>query len=387
MTRALTALASLTLAALAACGGASAPAGGASAPASAAAASKPAAPASAAASPSAASAKPAASASGAPAASKPGGSAAASGPAGKEPMRGGYVSVSAYSTLPTITKSAGLFDKYGIDMSLTFIAPAALTAALTAGKDLDVGYGSAESTATVDAQGGDLVIIGAMQQGGIFKISANPPIKSIAELKGQKVAITSKGSTTDLLLRQLLQANKMVPDTDVSIVSIPEQPAMVAAMKAGQIVAAVMSEPATSMAVAQGANVIYDQSKLSDKAVQLPVLVKRGYIPGHRDLLKRFLMANMEGIHLTKTRPAEAAPYAAAFLKNDDQAIVQKSLQAVSEVTGDDMDVPLSAVADAIKISTASLPEAAKLKPEDLVDTSLLQEIKASGFIDKLTKG
>jgi len=94
----------------------------------------------------------------------------------------------------------------------------------------------------------------------------------------------------------------------------------------------------------------------------------------------------MEGIHLLKTKPTEAAPYAAEFLKNDDKAVVQKALEAVAQVTADDMNVPLEAVAEAIKTSAASLPEVAKLKPEDIVDTSLLDEIKASGFIDKLTK-
>ncbi|HEX6513176.1 MAG TPA: ABC transporter substrate-binding protein [Chloroflexota bacterium] len=302
----------------------------------------------------------------------------------KDPLRAGYVSVSAYSTGPTITKGAGFFDKYNLDVNLTFISPPALTAALTAGKDMDVGYGSAESTATVDAQGGDLVIIGAMQQAGIFKISATPPIKSIADLRGKSVAITTKGSSTDLLFRQLAQQNNLVPDKDVSVVSIPEQPAMVAALKSGQVAAAVMSEPATSMAVAQGATVIYDQGKSAGKAVQLPVLLKRGYLASHRELLKRFLMANLEGIHFMKTKPAQAAPFAAAFLKTDDQTVVQKALEAVSQATDDDMNVPLQAVADSIKTSASTSPEVAKLKPEDIVDTSILQEIKASGFIDKL---
>jgi len=369
----LTAFVSLGVLALSACGISSAP--GSSAGPS---------PAQAAASTAPASSKPSAARSGADAATtKPASSATST---TKDTVRGGYVSVSAYSTVPIITKGAGLFDKYGIDAALTFIAPAALTAALTAGKDLDVGYGSIESTATVDAQGGDLVAIAAMEQGGIFKISANPPAKALTDLRGKTVAITSTGATSDLLVRQLLQQNNMVPNRDVSIVSIPDQTAMVAALKTGQVAAAVMSEPATSMAVAQGATVIYDQSKSAVKAAQIPVLVKRGYLATHRDLLKRVLMANMEGIHLLKTKPTEAAPYAAEFLKNDDKAVVQKALEAVAQVTADDMNVPLEAVADAIKTSAASLPEVAKLKPEDIVDTSLLDEIKASGFIDKLTK-
>ncbi|HLG72922.1 MAG TPA: ABC transporter substrate-binding protein [Chloroflexota bacterium] len=372
--RALSPISGIGLLLLAACGGASAPAPSTS-PAPPSAAGSPA-------------SKPSAAASAPAAASKPAGSAAASaaGKPGLETVHSGYVSVSAYSTVPTITKSLGFFEKHGIDAQLTFIAPAAMTAALLAGKDMDIGYGSGESTATVDAQGGDLVIVGALQQGGIFKISANPPVKSIPDLKGKTVAITSTGATTDLLLRQLLQQNNMVPNKDVTIVSIPDQPTMVAALKTGQVAAAVMSEPATTMAVAQGATVIYDQGKSGEKFDQLPVLVKRSYVAAHRDQVKRFLMATMEAVHMIKTQPAKAAPAAAAFLKNDDQAIVQKALEAVAQVSDDDLNVPVEAVAENIKTAAASLPDAAKLKPADIMDTSLLQEIKASGFIDSLGK-
>jgi hypothetical protein len=37
-----------------------------------------------------------------------------------------------------------------------------------------------------------------------------------------------------------------------------------------------------------------------------------------------------------------------------------------------------------MKIAAATVPEVAKLKPEDVVDLSLIQEITASGFLDKL---
>jgi hypothetical protein len=51
------------------------------------------------------------------------------------------------------------------------------------------------------------------------------------------------------------------------------------------------------------------------------------------------------------------------------------------------MDVPLDFLAASIKIAAANVPEVGTLKPEDLVDLSLLNEIKASGFLDKLYGG
>ena len=55
---------------------------------------------------------------------------------------------------------------------------------------------------------------------------------------------------------------------------------------------------------------------------------------------------------------------------------------------GDGMDpgmaMPPQAMAESLRIASANIPEVAKLKPEDLLDPSLLNEIKASGFLDKL---
>lgn len=362
--------------ALSACGGsaapASAPAQSASAAAPASTAAKPAA--------SSAAAKPAASA-----AAKPATSALASGGA-KEKIRAGYLSHSTTSSITFISSRAGLYDKYGLDVQLSFVEPAILTTALNAGKDFDVGYASAANIPTINVKGGDLVMIAGSAQGGIFSMIAGPGINSIADLKGKKAAVTSSGSTTDLLLRKLLQDNGLTPGKDVSVVVVQGDSALVAALVSHQVDAIVNSEPFTSVAVSQGGKVIYDQSATKERAIQTPVTVKRSYLPAHRDALKRLLMANMEAIHMIKTDPAAAAKYALPDMGMEDVAVLQKALVHAGQGMDPDMDLPLDYLAASLKIAAANVPEVGKLKPEDLVDTSLLEEIKASGFLDKLYK-
>jgi len=304
----------------------------------------------------------------------------------KDKVSAGFLSYSTTSCIEFVSKAAGLYDKYGLDVSLTYLKPAILTTALNAGKDLDVGYASAANIPTVNVKGGDLVMIAASAQGGIFAIDAAPGIKSIADLKGKNAAVSSPGSTTDLLLRQVLKENKLVPDQDVGITGIPDPATMVAALTSHRVDAIVSSEPFTSIAISQGAHVIYDQAKSGKAAIQTPVTVKRSYLPGHRDILKRLLMANIEAIHMIKTNPAEAAKYAAPYLKLDDVAVLAKALQHTAQIMAPDMNIPMDNLATSLKIASANVPAVAKLKPEDLVDLSILQEIKASGFIDKLYK-
>src|SRR5947209_1384865 len=53
----------------------------------------------------------------------------------KEKVRVGYLSRAGTSSLNFVSKNAGLYDKYGLDVELTFAQPAILTTALNAGKD------------------------------------------------------------------------------------------------------------------------------------------------------------------------------------------------------------------------------------------------------------
>src|SRR5712692_8957073 len=352
--------------ALAGCGGAAAPAASsapASAPGNAASA--------------------AAQASGA-ASAKPAVQASASAAGQKDTVRSAFLTFTSAASMPWVAKGAGIYDKYGLDVSLQYILPATLNQTLLAGKDLDVGYGSAANLVLLDAQGGDLVILGASVQGGLFTIIGSQGVKSIQDLRGKTAAMTAAGSTTDLVLRQVLQQNNLTPNKDVSITALQDPPTMVAALNSGQIAAGVFSEPFGAMVQAQGGTVLYDQAASGVKAVQIPVTVKRAYIAGHRDLLKRLLMANMEAIHFMKKNPADAVKYTVPYIKVEDTAALQRGLEAILKITDDDLGVPMEDLAQSIKIAAGTVPEVAKLKPEDLVDLSLLQEIKASGFLDKL---
>jgi NitT/TauT family transport system substrate-binding protein len=312
-------------------------------------------------------------------------SAAASAPARKEPVRAAFLTFNSGGSLPWVAKGAGSFDKYGLDVSLTYIAPATLNQTLLAGKDLDVGYGSAANLVTLDAQGGDLVILGASIQGGLFTIVGGKGIAKIQDLKGKAAAMTTVGSTTDLVLRQVLQENGLTPNKDVNVIaSGSETSTMVAALQSGQIAAGVFSEPYTSIVLSQGGTVLYDQAAAGAKAVQIPITVKKSFIAGHRDMLKRFLMANMDAIHFMKKNPAQAAEYTMQYVKLEDRAVLQRALESILKITEDDLSVPMDDLAQSIKIAAGTIPEAAKLRPEDLVDLSLLNEIKASGFLDRL---
>ncbi|MDE3075225.1 MAG: ABC transporter substrate-binding protein, partial [Chloroflexota bacterium] len=84
----------------------------------------------------------------------------------------------------------------------------------------------------------------------------SPLADRIKALKGAKIGITSAGSSTDQLIRFLLQKQGMNPDKDVEIQALKTGPPMLAALKQGTIDAVVLSPPTGEQAVAGGYGVV-----------------------------------------------------------------------------------------------------------------------------------
>src|SRR5205823_2337389 len=117
-------------------------------------------------------------------------------------MNASYTTQTPASSAAMIATGAGLFRKHGLDVSMQYLGPTSLTAALISG-ELEAGYGSAGSAAAADAHGSDLVIVGTTYEGPLFSIAARGNIQGVKDLKGKRVAVTQRGSTPDLLVQDL----------------------------------------------------------------------------------------------------------------------------------------------------------------------------------------
>jgi NitT/TauT family transport system substrate-binding protein len=110
-------------------------------------------------------------------------------------------------------------------------------------------------------------------------------VKSIADLKGKKVAF-EEGTTSDLLLRAALKANNMTMD-DITVVYMPASDAGLALMS-NQVDAAVTYEPyiSTVQAKADGIQILYSGEDapglISDIAV-----IKSEYMTAHPEVKEK----------------------------------------------------------------------------------------------------
>ena len=180
-----------------------------------------------------------------------------------EPLKVGYLPVTGHAKF-FIAKEQGLFAQEGLDVELIeFINSADGLNALVAGK-LDIGaFGTTAPLAHI-AKGADLKIIGGIM-GGDASIVTTPEtaakMHAIADLKGKKIA-TVRMATGDAVLRGALKDAGLNWKTDVQLFELKNPPAVLEAIKSGQVDAGVLWGPHDLRAEEQGLKIVFHSTDL-----------------------------------------------------------------------------------------------------------------------------
>jgi hypothetical protein len=109
--------------------------------------------------------------------------------------------------------------------------------------------------------------------------------------------------------------------------------------------------------------------------------VPNSLIKTQRDTLRRYLQAIIEGIYVFKTRPKLVySVFEEAGIK---EPPVQKELHERLAKSLREYPLP-EPIGIQNALDSLAHPNARTVKPASLMDTSILEEIRKSGFIDKL---
>ncbi len=158
------------------------------------------------------------------------------------------------------------------------------------------------------ANGVDLKIIGIYSRAPkAFTIMAkNPQIKTVADLKGRKIAGPKGTILHQLLLAALAKQNIAINDVNFVNMGLPQG---VAAMFAGSVDAALVAGPAVPKALENGARVIATGEGLLDATIV--IAVNNAFLQQHPDLVKRYMKVHNESLEYMKAHPEEVYRLAA----------------------------------------------------------------------------
>jgi NitT/TauT family transport system substrate-binding protein len=179
-------------------------------------------------------------------------------------LRVGYLPVTGHAKF-FIAQEEGFFKDEGLNVQLTEFANSADGLAALRADKLDLGAFGTTAPLVHIAKGADIAIIGGVM-GEDAAIVVKPEnenvIKSIPDLKGKKVA-TVRLATGDAVLRGALNDAGINWKTDLQIFELKNPPAVLEAVKSGQVDAGIVWGPHDLRAEEQGLKVVIRSGSLA----------------------------------------------------------------------------------------------------------------------------
>ena len=282
-----------------------------------------------------------------------------------------------------------IFQKYGLDGE--YLALESGTPAMQAllANELQIVFTTGALAITANLQGADTTIIA----GGINfipnKLLVRPEVKRAEDLKGKRVAISRFGSASDYATHVALEKIGL-NSKDVTIIQVGGNLTRFAALMNGTIHGTLLAEPLTTMGIRDHKmNSLID---LAESGVPFPqncFIVRRSYLVANRIKIVNAMKAIIEGY----------------FMVKNDKPLGRQLIKKYIRVDGEDANISydyyLAKYGDGVMVMpdrkgiefilgqvAKENPKAKCQTPESLrlLNGSVLEEIRKSGFIDKFKK-
>ena len=216
-----------------------------------------------------------------------------------------------------VAADGGYFEKGGLDVEVRYIASSNSMAALLSGETQLAHVGGSEVLSAV-AGGADLVVLAAPGPVYPYAFYVSPEIKTAADLKGQKIGVTSPGSSIDTATRVGLPRLGLNADQDVTLVTTGSVTHLTAAMLSGAVVGGMTHPPDTLALEAKGFHSLLDLAAAKLPFANNVVAVQRSWLTGHREAAQAYVDALVRAIAREKSDQAFTVGVMKKYLQSDD---------------------------------------------------------------------
>ena len=295
----------------------------------------------------------------------------------------GYSGTGVSGTLRRVIEKEKLWQKRGLDVkAIYFGSGGVMSQAMVAGdiilSDSDVPAQLSPKVAGIMDVRVIAVTINRLEH---FLVVRNA-VKTAEDLKGKRVAISRFGSASDITTKLALRFLKLNPERDVTILQSGNTPARISALVAGHVDGALVSPDQLHKVLASKCcRVLADLAEIPLDYARFGMVASLSVLRAQRETIRKLLEAYVEGIYIFKTRPE--VPLAALRDEGIEEPQIAKGIH--ERIAGSLREYPIpepkgvQAALDSIAIAKERHPQA-----KDYMDTTFIEEIKNSGYIDRL---
>lgn len=273
-----------------------------------------------------------------------------------------------------VAEKEGLFEKHGVTVELQNFSSARDLSTALQGGELDVLMTDPVVTALSQKGGIDVRIVamalGAVPEEGRFLVISAPEsgIVEPEQLEGKTLAISN-----NTMMDYLVEQYETVLGLDKNAITTVNMPDLMlrttTLLEGNEIDAAILPDPLAAYAVAEGANVVIDDTKLGENFSQSVVTATTDAITNNRAAMEAMLEAYNEAITLINDNP-EAYQAFALECANVPEALAETYPTPTFTANSIPDDADIASVNNWL-VERGLLEEAYTY--EELVDTSFVQ--------------
>ncbi len=309
-------------------------------------------------------------------------------PVQAQPLRAASGGLSIIHSLLWAPYELKLAKKYGIDLEYIAIESGTIGMQTLVANQSQFLFSTGSLAVNANLVGADITILGGGLNFIPDKLIARPDIKTPEDFRGKRIAISRFGSSSEVNLRICLE--KLGVKTELTqIIQVGGVSTRQTALLAGQVDATILSDPQATAAVKGGMKLWVD---LSDNKWGFPrychncFMAKRAYLENNRAHAVNFMKAVIEGLYLMKRDKPMAVRLIKKYLRLDDESasigydfyIAKHGEGVLSLPERRGLEFVITEVAKTNPKAAGSTPESLKL-----LEPSILEEIKKSGFVDR----
>ena len=211
-----------------------------------------------------------------------------------------------------------------------------------------------------------------------------PAIQSVRDLKGKTLGISRGRDASYARLAKLLRDNRLDPNEDVKFLSIGGgEGGRLSALKAGVIQGTMLFPPLDLIAKNEGLKVL---AKFDVPTPGGGINVTAAYLKQNRNLVIHFLKGYMEGIHYMLRHKEDSLKVLHKYFQNSDRAAMSYLYDETTRRVEKELRANPESIRFHFDMAALDDPRAAKLTEKDFWDSSVVDEIQRSGFIEQLYK-
>ncbi len=193
-----------------------------------------------------------------------------------------------------IAKDRGYYREEDLEVQLVVMGGGIGLRALIAG-NVELAATGEPAVLSAYLGGARLQILFSSYYRPLLWLYADPKFKSVADLKGRKIAVSSIGSASDTLTRDVLKKRGIEGGREITMLALGSPEARYMALKTGNVDAAVLSEGSKFIADENGLRELISYLKEDVFLLSGSVGAREAFINSDQPLIEKSLRATIKG--------------------------------------------------------------------------------------------